>query len=398
VPTVSGATWLQRLPELVGVAANMARERYQGMPDVEDRVSDALLGLAEAAKEYSPYSDAQDGAGYFTQFALDKVATVLRRKAAAAAEESKDYPLSMFLDDEGEMLPVSLVTRDTETFRPSDLGVKYLWNPEDPDDDRVVLDNGAVVTPDQFVQLTLNVEDRYFQADDLFAGLPGSLEWKVDRAIWGVVDALRAGETDVPVPGTKRGIVLPNEEEHYERPRRNQLIERPVDAFSRDTATWSPALIAAFDDAVIAWRKLAALQCSVIRAYRSATTPKWYDDKLETRAGEALYQLRETLYEDADDQYQEESWARSVARNLQERLVGAVRVDSTELLAALNTFFGVDGDGYPEHANTQAITAEFRQRVQNGRRLWPSQKVAITALIDGVSPQQARAMANAARK
>lgn len=425
---MTGTEWLEQTKELlVSIVLHMVLTRYQGVSDLNDRIGDALLALAEASESFCP-PKGRDPEGYWFQYALNTVAVQIRQGAQRAKQwahegvsfsdlartELDSDDEDWFLRDGEELAVIPFDVPDIP--EPSKLGVKYLWS-GDPEDPRLVLSSGAVVRPDEYVKLVMGDERRRRVARHVLGDIDSkSLESVLTRTIWQAVDVLQQGTSflleypedtlpirvaeayepqyrDQAVSAQKGSLVFEAEEEHYEYRGSDGVYERPVEGLSRGRHAWPPELGHAFRRTVKAWRKLAAPQCSVARALWCA------DNVLEIAAGNALFDLRERIAELADDEIQEASWSRSVARVLQEALVGTFASGksgwlfySSDVLAdALNEYFSVDEPWEPEDLNPSiyAQKAEaFKQMVETSE-YWDSQKARITALVDGASPHAA---------
>lgn len=85
-----GKYWLGKLADtLVVLAEWIAVHRYEGAPDLEDRIGDAQLALVEAAHRFEP-RPGQDSVGYFLNYVLRCVAGDVRRGATVAKRWSEE--------------------------------------------------------------------------------------------------------------------------------------------------------------------------------------------------------------------------------------------------------------------------------------------------------------------
>ncbi|MCP4539456.1 MAG: hypothetical protein GY832_20150 [Chloroflexi bacterium] len=85
-----GKYWLSKLGDtLVTLAEWIAVNKYEGAPDVDDRVADAMLSVVEAANRFKP-RPGQDAVGYFLNYVLRCVAGDVRRGASIAKRWSDE--------------------------------------------------------------------------------------------------------------------------------------------------------------------------------------------------------------------------------------------------------------------------------------------------------------------
>jgi hypothetical protein len=89
-----GKYWLEKLADTLTVLAEwIAVHRYEGAPDLDDRIGDAWLSVVEAANRFEP-RPGQDSVGYFLNYVLRRVAGDVRRGATVAkrwADEAAVY-------------------------------------------------------------------------------------------------------------------------------------------------------------------------------------------------------------------------------------------------------------------------------------------------------------------
>jgi hypothetical protein len=85
-----GQYWLDKLGDtLVVLAEYIAVHRYEGAPDLDDRIADAMLSVVEAASRFEP-RPGQDSVGYFLNYVLRRVAGDVRRGASVAKRWSDE--------------------------------------------------------------------------------------------------------------------------------------------------------------------------------------------------------------------------------------------------------------------------------------------------------------------
>jgi len=84
----TGKQWMEELQgSLVHVVRYMALDRYGAVPDIADRVGDALAALVEGSERFEP-QEGKDSLGYFLQYVLTYVAGALRNGAKSAKTEA----------------------------------------------------------------------------------------------------------------------------------------------------------------------------------------------------------------------------------------------------------------------------------------------------------------------
>ncbi len=85
-----GKYWMDKLGDtLVVVAEWIAVSKYEGAPDLDDRIADAMLSVVEAANRFEP-RPGQDAVGYFLNYVLRRVAGDVRRGASTAKRWSEE--------------------------------------------------------------------------------------------------------------------------------------------------------------------------------------------------------------------------------------------------------------------------------------------------------------------
>ncbi|MCP4535866.1 MAG: hypothetical protein GY832_01865 [Chloroflexi bacterium] len=85
-----GKYWMTKLGNTLAVVAeHIAVHRYEGAPDVDDRIADAMLSVVVAADKFKP-RPGQDTVGYFLNYVLRRVAGDVRRGATIAKRWSDE--------------------------------------------------------------------------------------------------------------------------------------------------------------------------------------------------------------------------------------------------------------------------------------------------------------------
>lgn len=401
----SGKEWLTKLETaLASIVTFMALRRYGRIPDVDDRVGDALVALVEGADRFKPQAG-RDGVGYFLQYVLSFVAGALRNGASVAKAWSDE---AVTFSD----------------LAPSALGIERVWEtlpgtPDDePDETQFVLNNGKVASTMEIVELITGHNDRRriaaghlgIQADD--AALPVRLLQALDSIAGSFTADGRwiVEEPTGPTPVVSHDLDLPDVVTMSGTITAREAVERA----SRGTVPWAVEQCGVqyeereenpdfYPDESV-WPKQVdrRLWVSTLKAWA------WCDPGLvyshlagedvvlypeETDAMELMHTMAVALADEADGS------CRRVAGALAFRVKAQHDgVNKQALYEALCEFFGVDGSGAWEHESPSASALQARAeqwvaKVAAHKGVWPSQAAAIGALVlKGASPREAKAV------
>jgi len=405
----SGKEWLSKLETaLTNVVTFMALRRYGRIPDVDDRVGDALAALVEGADRFKP-QPGRDGVGYFLQYALSYVAGALRNGASVAkgwGDEAVTF----------------------SDLAPTALGIERVWetlpgtSDEEPGETQFVLNNGKVASTLEIIELITGHDDRRriaakhlgIQADD------EALPVRLLQALDGLASHFTADGRWIVEPSQPTSVVT-----HDLAPTtviRNGVqtemsaanMREAVEAASKGTVPWvleqcnvqyeereeGPDFYP--DESVWPKKVDRRLWLELLGVWAWVECPGVVLDALagedispssaEAAAIELMDTLAVALADEADGS------CRRVAGALAFRVKAQHdAVDKQALYEAFCEFFGVDGSGawdaeMPSAGALQPRVAAWIDKVAAHKGVWPSQAAAITALVlKGASPREAKA-------
>jgi hypothetical protein len=198
-----GRYWLERTIDVMAKAVTlMAVRKYGDVPDPEDRIADALAALPEVAERFKPL-EGKDSLAYFVRYTLAAVAGWMRNGASQAkAWKEEAISFTDLVGEELEYAPGEWFTRDgadlivvpfpdSELPEPRRLGIKYLWDHTNPEDSRVVLKSGQVVSPAEYLELVTQDARRTEVACRVLDCAPRDLDLELDVVLDRVTDTLR---------------------------------------------------------------------------------------------------------------------------------------------------------------------------------------------------------------
>ena len=386
-------------------AVAIALQRYGTLPpqEAEDRVGDALLLLVEGERSFIP-RPRMDTEGYRVRYALGHVAGGLRRRAQVAKDkvqaevcftdlgemglERLEAPSrlaheAIWLTASGEMLDtMSIVERimSEHAARAAELlGM-------DVDDERLPLEIAR--------QLDL-IEEREL-AEPAWLYTPSESEPVVDpeRILDCDVSAEEVNRASSgPVFWTDESLLPPRLDEDDWPQHREGNATRLVPQLAESRRAWSAELLAAWNQARVAWKWVCDPQ-PIIRWLKGGEA-EFVVQEQET-AAEALDDLREILLCLDEDCFVTQ--ARSVARALAERSGSdglgwkpdGGKTPAEELQEALEEFFGLEEEWLPPDLPPAAVLRREIEDWLANLKCWPSQRAGIEALLNGASPREAR--------
>lgn len=360
-------------------AVAIALQRYSGVPDVEDRVGDALLALVEADHDFRP-RPGKDGPGYRARYALGQVAGTLREQAQIVKKQSAaeiaatdlgitslffDSPSQLFAADRlwvvnGKVTPERVIVESTDDSAKTQAvlntlaaDIESLYENPEPDL-RFIYDFAA---PPLFVSNIPNAEE--------------VLEASQNNAFW--------DDTEAPV------IEIRTDGE----------ATRPVGAMARDRAAWPEGVLDAWSEARAAWHWVA--DPKPILEFLAGEDIFLPEDPCVHEVVGAMEQLEVAVTELVEDDHHD-TVARSVARTLAERIVSdglTAKPDDGSMVETLREAFITLLNAEPDEWKPAPLpTAEIlKAQVEDWLaklKCWPSQRIGIQALLDGASPWEAR--------
>ena len=354
-------------------AVQIALRMYGRMPDVEDRVADALAALVEANATFRP-KPGKDGDGYRVRYALGQVTGKLRNWAQKVKDAS-----------------------DTEVTA-ADLGVAELRfdGPSElfGDNVRLWVQDGNIVTEDSILA-------KHPEAEEALKHLVTDIEDDVEPVYIFEPQETPLFLSDIDNAEAVLAASRHNPQWDFEDlsvfyDNRPDDHEGPATMVTRDKYTWHRDILTAWGEARAAWAFLddAAVD-GVTGALRGEDGwPQGPDVDLAIRAMENLSDI---IIDHTDD----ESFdlvARSVARTLADKIVadglrteikGELLQDSLRVMFV--DYFGAEPDAY-EAMPLPSIESldEHVQAWLAKLQCWPSQRAGIKCLLNGGTPYDAR--------
>jgi len=370
------------------VVATLAR--YGQMPDVEDRIGDALEALTTGWLNFNPQGK-YNGFAYQLRYALGQVAGITRRRA----QEVK------------EMSAAEVTATDAgveELFYNGSEGDTSLLGPG-----RAWIVKGHIVTESELLA----------EAAD-----PGALKEALDALAAEDIYAPKHDEDIEPaflfeVPGREplfrsdvenadevvaasRGVVpwIDGFEEWYEVREDEASKMRPVNAMSRDEHSWHEDVLEAWSAARQAWRGVFD-PTDLLNVLAGNNAVLGENDSIALLA---MYSLSEAILDTTgDDNF--DSVGRSAARSLAEYIVrdGLTwkpdQGSSTDALrVAFTDFFGAEPDADSQVTPDAVVLRKQVEDWLGQIKMWPSQRAEIEALLDGATPWEARKVGKAVFK
>jgi len=428
-----GKYWLEQLEgALVPVVTFQALNRYGQVPDVEDRIGDALSALADGAARFLP-QPGKDSVGYFLQYTLSHVAGSLRNGAQTAKDWAAEA--ATFTD-----------------LSPDDLGLEAVWemipataDGEEPEETLFVTKSGKVADKMELLAMAcdeqrgpmvarllgVQIEDPRFKVailealDNVEEQLRADPRWIEDvpapepvvvhdlKDILvvrnGVQTVISAAEVAVAVEEASRNAAVwsdGDDEEFYE-------TDSPWEQWKVDDATRSYHSPSA-DDAVWPDSVTRKLWTDAIAAW---SLVGWADDVLtvlegtfSSDTGEVVAAVEATIALGEALAGEPEGSARTVARTLANKVHAlGVHVKAEDgqtpqesLYERLCWQWGTDGttEWVPDLPSADGLRFGIQgwvERVKAARGVWKSQGAAIEALVlHDASPSEAKKVARAA--